>query len=127
MFVKVELNNNMNFAKEVIEKGGIVYTTPEDRRVGKTTFIIAHAVRTGKTIVVHSHNKRRDLIKRCKDNGYTHIPEIIVSYPDGAFNDGYRNPNGLLIDEAIHRDTYDRLRMFRINEIAGFLDEGRWA
>ena len=127
MFVKVELNNNMNFAKEVIEKGGIVYTTHEDRRIGKTSFIIAHAVRTGKTIVVHSHNKRRDLIKRCKDNGYTHIPEIIVSYPDGIYNDGYRNPNGLLIDEAIHRDTYDRLRMFGINEIAGFLDENRWA
>ena len=127
MFVKVELINNMNFAKEVIEKGGIVYTTPEDRRIGKTSFIIAHAVRTGKTIVVHPQNKRRNLIKRCKDNGYTHIPEIIVSYPDGAFNDGYRNPNGLLIDEAIHRDTYDRLRMFGINEVAGFLDENRWA
>ena len=127
MFVKVELNNNMNFAKEVIEKGGIVYTTGGDRRIGKTSFIIAHAVRTGKTIVVHSHNKRRNLIKRCKDNGYTHIPEIIVSYPDGIYNDGYRNPNGLLIDEAIHRDTYDRLRMFGINEIAGFLDENRWA
>lgn len=127
MFVKVELNNNMNFAKEVIEKGGIVYTTPEDRRIGKTSFIIAHAVRTGKTIVVHSHNKRRDLIKRCKDNGYTHIPEIIVSDNEGTFNDGYSNPNGLLIDEAIHRDTYDRLRMFGINEIAGFLDENRWA
>lgn len=127
MFVKVELNGNMNFAKDVIEKGGIVYTTPEDRRIGKTSFILAHAIKTGKTIIVHSATKRREIIKRCKADGVIHIPEIIVSDNEGTFNDGYSNPNGLLIDEAIHRDTYDRLRMFGINEIAGFLDENRWA
>ena len=109
MYIKA--NISLVEAKKVIENGGVVYTTEEDRGIGKTTAISAYSIWSGKPLVV----KGRALARLYEERG------VSVLGVNESLR-GYRFENGVLVDD-IPEEDYIKLRDYIMphTPIAGFV------
>lgn len=109
MYIKA--NISLVEAKKVIENGGVVYTTEEDRGIGKTTAISAYSIWSEKPLVI----KGESLARLYKERG----AEV---YGINALLRGTKFSNGVLVDD-IPEEDYIKLRDYIMphTPITGFV------
>lgn len=108
----------MKEAKKVIENGGVVYTTDEDRKIGKTTNIVAYSIWTEKPILTG----KMHLVSHYQDKGA--VAYFVDSNNLGSLKGRRDLTKGVLVDEFFDETLASTLATEYGITISGFFYEG---